>query len=144
MKCITLWQPWATWIALGWKTIETRTHPRFVGLVGKHIAIHAGLRWDKDAVRLASIWLADWQVLQTRSFRDIHGVVVCTAHVDRHTRLSGDCSRAAKIDCCHTKRYGLFFSDIQKLPEAMPAKGHQGIWNVDLSPNPKEGEGWGR
>jgi predicted transcriptional regulator len=43
MKVITLWQPWASFIALGWKTIETRTHDRFKNLVCERIAIHAGL-----------------------------------------------------------------------------------------------------
>jgi hypothetical protein len=41
MKAISLHQPWATWVALGWKTIETRMHARFKGLVGQRIAIHA-------------------------------------------------------------------------------------------------------
>lgn len=39
---ITLYQPWATWIMRGWKTIETRTHNRFACLDHKTILIHAG------------------------------------------------------------------------------------------------------
>ena len=44
---LTLYQPWATFIADGLKTIETRTHNRFTSLYGKTILIHAGqqTRW---------------------------------------------------------------------------------------------------
>lgn len=50
MKVITLWQPWATWVVLGWKTIETRLHPRFASLAGQVIGIHAGLKFDDLAM----------------------------------------------------------------------------------------------
>lgn len=52
MKCISLYQPWASAIAYGWKTIETRTHERFRGLVGERIGIHAGKKWDKHALEI--------------------------------------------------------------------------------------------
>lgn len=41
MKAITLWQPWATLIAIGAKTIETRSWPAPPALYGQRIAIHA-------------------------------------------------------------------------------------------------------
>src|SRR4051812_2579174 len=46
MKAITLWQPWASLIADGRKTIETRPRPwHYLG----SIAIHAGQRVDRAA-----------------------------------------------------------------------------------------------
>lgn len=45
LRCLTLWQPWASGIAAGIKTIETRPASfrfRPCGLLG----IHAGKRWD--------------------------------------------------------------------------------------------------
>lgn len=132
MKCITLWQPWASWVALGWKPIETRTHTRFAGLVGQRIAIHAGLKWDEKAIEAAFPWLADWQIEKTEQFRQIKGVIICTAYVERHVELTRQDSRAAKIDCAHTGRYGLFLFDLEVLPEPIPMRGRQGIWNVDL------------
>lgn len=44
MKAITLWQPWASLIALEVKTIETRSWPAPASLIGKRIAIHAAAR----------------------------------------------------------------------------------------------------
>ncbi len=42
MKALTIRQPWATLIALGVKTIETRSWRAPVSLIGQRIAIHAG------------------------------------------------------------------------------------------------------
>lgn len=44
MKAITLWQPWASLIALGVKTIETRSWGAPRSLIGQRIAIHAAKR----------------------------------------------------------------------------------------------------
>lgn len=42
MKALTIRQPWATLIALGVKTIETRSWRAPKALIGQRIAIHAG------------------------------------------------------------------------------------------------------
>ena len=43
MKALTLHQPWASLVALGVKTIETRSWPAPASLIGQPLAIHAGL-----------------------------------------------------------------------------------------------------
>ena len=50
MPAISLYQPWAEWIMLGWKVIETRKHWRFACLVGKDVLIHAAMRYDVRAI----------------------------------------------------------------------------------------------
>ena len=49
MKAITLYQPWASLIPEGHKTIETRVRPPPLSLVGQRIAIHAGKRKQRRA-----------------------------------------------------------------------------------------------
>ena len=45
MKAISLWQPWATLIAVGAKRLETRSwESRYQG----ELAIHAAKRWTAD------------------------------------------------------------------------------------------------
>lgn len=44
MKALTLWQPWASLIAIGVKTIETRSWAAPKSLIGQRIAIHAAKR----------------------------------------------------------------------------------------------------
>lgn len=41
MKALSLWQPWASLVAVGAKTIETRHWPPARALLGERIAIHA-------------------------------------------------------------------------------------------------------
>lgn len=44
MKAITLWQPWASLVAVGAKTIETRGWPAPASLIGQPLLIHAAKR----------------------------------------------------------------------------------------------------
>lgn len=45
MKAITLYEPWATLMAIGAKVIETRSWPIPPALIGEPIAIHAASKW---------------------------------------------------------------------------------------------------
>ena len=134
LYCITLWQPWASWIALGWKTIESRTHAHFAMLENRYVGIHAGLRWDKDAIGLASEFLTLEQQHATEELRAIRGAIVAHAHVRGHRQLHAIDSEAALIDCTTRKRYGLLLDDVTPLVKPIPYKGAQGIWTatVDL------------
>lgn len=44
MKALTIWQPWASLIAIGAKPYEFRSWPAPKGLRGQRIVIHAGVR----------------------------------------------------------------------------------------------------
>lgn len=128
MPIISLWMPWANWVALGWKPIETRLHDRFKGLLGKRIGIHATTKWDDKAMEMAAPYLTYEQFEQTKNFLRIGGAVICTAKVAGVRWLCntpGD-ERRALIEC-NTKRFGLFLEDVESI-EAIPAKGKQGIW----------------
>lgn len=48
MRCISLWQPWASLMALREKTIETRHWPLPERLIGQRMAIHAAKRFTPD------------------------------------------------------------------------------------------------
>ncbi len=52
IKAISLWQPWASLVALGAKRIETRHWPAPANLIGQPLAIHAAQ--TKIAVRRGS------------------------------------------------------------------------------------------
>lgn len=140
MNAITCHQPWATLIALGYKTIETRTHDRFRGLVGERIAIHAGKKWDADgrrhAVRhLYRRGLGAYSVceLDDQAQEDM-GKVVCTAVVKEARWLGRDDSDAALCDAAGL--FGLVLTDVVRLNPAVPATGRQGIWKWE----PPKGE----
>lgn len=132
MKAITLWQPWATWIALGIKTIETRSHNHFAFLAGERIAIHAGKRFDDDAVWEALCVVGDEKLDKPAVEGPFpSGRVVCTAKVLCAGPLTTENNMDALCDC--TGRFGLYLTDIQRLDPPVPATGHQGVWEWEAS-----------
>lgn len=44
MRASTLWQPWASLVAIGAKPYETRSYPPPAKLIGQRIAIHAAVK----------------------------------------------------------------------------------------------------
>jgi hypothetical protein len=131
---ISMYGPWANWVGLGWKTIETRTHDRFKSLVGKRIGIHKALKWDKDALVLAHPYLSNDQRERTMRFLRVGGAICWTALVKEHRALNESDSQAALIDCGETNRFGMFLEDVQMI-EMIPCKGKQGIWYYDITQN---------
>ena len=134
MKIITLWQPWASFIAWGWKTIETRTHDRFKSLVGERIGIHAGNNWDKNWRELAAPYLIQMQIDEVgllKSAFDLgycKGEIICTAKVEKAHWLLHEWRFDSQALCeCDNDLFGLFLTDIMQI-EPIPAKGKQGIW----------------
>jgi hypothetical protein len=130
---ISLWMPWANWVVLGWKDIETRLHKRFYGLKGKKIAIHASLKWDDTAIEQARPYLRDWQIEQTNFMNrnKFGGAIIGTACCTTARELTDEDSFRALIDCGTVKRQGLVLA-YPKIVKAIPCRGKQGIWYAEM------------
>jgi len=135
MKAISLHRPWAQWVALGLKTVETRTHDRFKGLVGQRIAIHAAQKWDYDW----KIKVADYGKLDL--FPGFEGDpiwrpgLLCMVFVSDGKQIPAepfyhvmDVNRLALCDI--RGRYCLLLNDLKVLEKPIPWKGGRGIFNV--------------
>ena len=130
---ITLYQPWATWIIRGWKTIETRLHDRFKGLEGKRILIHAGKTTDNSDTVIYNKYLTAEQ-LAYHAFKSeeiINGFIIGECFVQGFKALDESHSKYALIDCGGIKRYGLFLNEIMMLDDPIKVKGEMGIWYFD-------------
>lgn len=124
---ITMWRPWANWVALGWKSIESRTHRKLASLAGRRIGILAGAKWDDEALVLARPYLDDWKLEETGLWkRKVESMVLCTAFVRAHRRLVPDDEREALIECT-TERFGLILEDVEILSPFVEMKGAQAI-----------------
>jgi hypothetical protein len=128
LPVITLYQPWATWIMRGWKTIETRTHDRFKSLDGKTILIHAGQKTDASAIN--NPYLTKEQLL-FQPDDVINGFILGSAYVQYLGCLDPDDGVNALIECT-TLRYGLLLSSVNVFAEPIPVKGEMGIWYFDF------------
>lgn len=86
MKAISLWQPWASLIAVGAKPYETRSWAPPKALIGQRIAIHAAKKDVDQALAGVDVWTsrAMFDALKAGGertpFRLLpRGVIVCTA-----------------------------------------------------------------
>ena len=149
MYAITLHQPWASLIALGVKTVETRSWPAPARLMGQTIAIHAG----KRVVRKPGVAVEN--EMRARLGGDWHrampaGAVLATvvlagmARVDRVDRRVGLAVHdlSTEVGCAvglgqtridpwgdfAPSRWLWFLNDVRTLPEPVPAVGHQSFW----------------
>jgi hypothetical protein len=146
MKAISLWQPWASFIAIGVKPYETRSWRPPSSLIGDRIAIHAAKRCPTD---------------EDREWARRHGIdelplgsIVCTALlvgayqcgpiIGRHAQISDEVLGSAKLDGVALTRSGVavdefgdyaagrwawLMTDVLPYYPTVPARGAQGIWN---------------
>ena len=134
-----MWQPWASFVAMKWKTIETRTHERFKGLVGERIAIHATLKVDKTAFLneyYPSCMVGPRQIDNlVRFVTTCRGNILCTATVSS-ARWAPNVDFVEREEwnkkamCEVAGKFCFFLEDIEPLREKVPFKGRQGIFHV--------------
>ena len=141
MKAITMHEPWATLIVVGKKTIETRSWPPPVYLLGERIAIHAARRKPAQA----DLWMLDGVQAQTDLLP--LGYVVATALLEDTWRVGHlsyqpgppSVTKAISIDTerwVETDPYGnfapgrwlWFLADVEPLMVPRRAIGHQRFW----------------
>jgi hypothetical protein len=125
---ITLYQPWATWIMRGWKTIETRTHNKFACLEGQTILIHAGKTTDANAIN--NPYLTKEQILYEPD-EMINGFILGYAFVSACLPCREHDAERALIEC-KTERYGMYLRDVKRLSYPIPEIGSMGIWYYDM------------
>lgn len=130
MPVITLYQPWATWVVVGWKTIETRLHRGFKSLEGKRVLIHGGKKVDEGAWDAAAPWITKEQEEYRGSYPT--GAIIGSALVTEFRVLDENDSRYALIDCCTVIRYGLLLNEVLCFFEPMLVEGSMGIWYFDM------------
>ena len=144
MKAISLWQPWATLMAVGAKAVETRSWaPR--GLrVGDRFAIHAAKKQDADSLFLC-VEEPFRTVLVERAgiefVRDLpFGAIVATVQLGGVYRTESIRDSLSEDERAfgdyRDGRYGWFTVDCRRLAEPIPCRGAQGLWDVpaDLLP----------
>ena len=144
MKALTLHQPWATLIADGVKTIETRSWRPPAALIGQGIAIHAGKRlianyWLNGPIR-GAMYRGHGAYWRQRIPR---GAVVCTARLSWACQVGGFEDddhvwvRVSPSSLIREDPYGdfgvgrwlWFLEDIEPVDPPVPARGRQGLWN---------------
>lgn len=158
MKATTLWQPYASLVAIGAKPFETRSYPPPAKLIGQRIAIHAAARpiqltWRDLDLPTRAVIIDAFVAAELKGRADDlpHGAVVCTAVVEGAGKIAGIDDRLPTYvsgivhmrerrgdmpASIYTDHFGDYFpgrwawllTDVRRLAVPEPAKGKQGWW----------------
>lgn len=153
MKAITIWQPWASLIAIGAKPYEFRSRRPPAALIGQRIAIHAGARdlkpkeieyllWQlastppKVCLR-ADLAVPFLQPLVSNPDGVWRSHIIATAVIG--TPKAGDeCAKEFGIevggndsDRGGTFNWGWPMLEVELIQPPVPVRGAQGFWNWD-------------
>lgn len=134
MKIITLWQPWATFIALNLKGCETRSWE--TGYRGK-IAIHAAKRHidpdGKYVIRLVHE-LTDAMVPHKRNDYPLGCIIAIADLVDCRCMDTNFIAEQSDLELAlgywQSGRFAWQLDNILALPEPIPYRGSQGLCDV--------------
>ena len=144
MKALSLWQPWASLIAVGAKTVETRSWAAPQALVGQRIAVHAAkraseLHWVNlpifhDALKRAE----DAGDLALIDGRLPLGCIVASAVLVECFRMDHDTCMAVHDDMpeeyafgdWRPGRFGWQLSELEPVAEPIPYRGAQGLFDA--------------
>jgi hypothetical protein len=134
MKALSLWQPWATLVAIGAKRIETRHWPAPHWLIGQRIAIHA-------TKTTRHLWLCEQEpfAAYVRSAERLPlGAVIATVVLDRCTEITTASAAELEQRSLHEHAFGDYAAgrhawllhDVQPVAPPLPVTGRQGIFDV--------------
>lgn len=133
MKAITVWQPWAGALAAGIKENETRSWAtKYRG----PIAIHAAMREVFDGLALIPVPLAlkIKEALRCEWGEMPRGAIIATGELADCIKITPEYVATLSPDELalgdYTPgRYAWKLENVKRLPEPIPAKGKQGLWN---------------
>ena len=135
MKAISLWQPWASAVAIGAKTIETRSW--FTPHRGL-LAIHAAKKNTPD-LREFFTWNACEPLRRAgiTSFDQLpFGAIIATCRMMeclRTTDLDGLTDQERALGDYSPGRYAWVFADIEPLEKPVPYRGFQSLFDWPIS-----------
>lgn len=164
LRALTLIQPWAHAIAWCGKPVENRTWAPPPTLVGSYLAIHAGMKLDREAFedlvirrsgRSPAEVIGAKITIQGKPIT--RGAIVAVVRVDGWMRGSGGITgeRLTAVHGIERERaeeilrgewwcgpIGWVLGDVVALPEPVPCKGAQGLWTVSGSALERTRELW--
>ena len=141
MPIVTLWQPWASLVAIGIKLFETRSWPVPETMIGQRVGVHAAARAPRIGECPPDV---SWSWVQSLP----RGVVVAFVRIVgcwRVTAIDGDTAvcvsrsgeqRRLPVDLLGDWRPGRWIwelADIEPADPPIPATGRQRFWYLAIT-----------
>jgi hypothetical protein len=139
MKALTLWQPWASLVALGWKSVETRCwSTKYRGPLAIHSAAKLPPNWlgasrhskqfefelgevlKQSDVKKAVAYLPLGSVLAVVRLVDVVPTGQLRDEISQRERVFGNYEDG---------RYAWFLDLLELFEDGIPAKGNRMLWN---------------
>ncbi len=135
LRCLSLWQPWASFVMLGHKMNETRSWPTNYrgGLAIQAAKNRSGLAGADSILEEAGLYRTDWTKKGETNW--YFGSIICVVELvdcvptekirdglSRQERAMGDYSDG---------RFAWLFKSIRRLKDVVPIRAYQGIFNLD-------------
>lgn len=137
MKALTLWQPWAQAIVLGYKRVETRSWKPPDRLLGKRIAIHAAKADDAGLRAIAEEWPFRAMLYEAgiTEFDEMQRGAILGTAVLAEFRPAEDVrrdlgARELALGAYDKGRWAWMLTDVERLDDPVPARGGQRLWNA--------------
>lgn len=128
LKATSLWQPWATGIALGIKGVETRS--RRTSHRGE-LAIQAAKRWEPDQRAFAETERGAGTIGFGLPFGAIVAVVDVLEVVEAEKLAHFLSELELRWGDYRQGRWGWRLGNVRALREPVPCAGQQGMWTLD-------------
>lgn len=135
MKALTIWQPWATLIAIGAKQYETRSwSTEYRGLLAIHAAKRPIMLRELNREILTTLEQRD-QSLDQLPLGSVLAVarLIDVVPVEQVVTLAATDQRIANEELYFVNyapgRYAWKLELVRVAPEPVPAQGAQGLWN---------------
>lgn len=126
MRALTLWQPWSWAVAKAGKRIENRSWPPPQWIIGEQIAIHAGLRIEREQFAELLDELGDERPADSDLVRGaIESVATVVGWVE-HVRPDHPQARWFCGPC------GWALDGVVALPRPVPCRGNRKLWIVPV------------
>lgn len=137
MKALSIWQPWASLIAVGAKRYETRSWPtRYRG----PIAIHAARHWSEECAAVFSRYAVQADLAPSIGIdppllkHDLpFGAIVAVAQLEDcipTTKLRGQILGEYSLGNFSPGRFAWHIGRVERLLRPIPCTGRQGLWET--------------
>lgn len=136
LQALTLIRPWDQAILNG-KNVENRTWKPWPIVVGRYVAIHAGMKYNRDAAQWIAGTLGGAAPFPDRHAGHIVGLMRITSWIDKDGHLKGDGSlgkHPAQQSPWFFGPCGWLIGHTIKLPQPVACTGGRLLWAVPNLP----------